>query len=96
MMAAIAATLTLRAVSSADAQSVGRMLESDARNMVKDVGSVWASPEPLLAPPAGTEWLIRWSSEDPAYGGMGTAPLDTSDNWRIPGHATVVLSPHKP
>lgn len=53
MMAAIAATLTLRAVSPADAQSVGRMLESDARNMLKDVGSVWASPFDSK----GRDWL---------------------------------------
>src|SRR5437762_10726373 len=28
--------------------------------------------EPLLAPPAGTDWALRWSSEDPTYGGGGT------------------------
>jgi maltooligosyltrehalose trehalohydrolase len=52
------------------------------------------APEPLLAPPAGTEWQVRWSSEDPAYGGRGTTALDT-DNWEIPGHSTVVLAPHQ-
>jgi maltooligosyltrehalose trehalohydrolase len=31
--------------------------------------------EPLLAPPAGSEWLVRWSSEDPAYGGGGTPEI---------------------
>jgi maltooligosyltrehalose trehalohydrolase len=51
------------------------------------------APEPLLAPPLGYVWDIRWSSEDPAYGGMGTAPLDTEENWRIPGGAAVVLRP---
>jgi maltooligosyltrehalose trehalohydrolase len=54
------------------------------------------APEPLLAPPAGTGWHIRWSSEDLAYGGRGTAPLDTDTNWEIPGHATVVLAPRLP
>jgi maltooligosyltrehalose trehalohydrolase len=54
------------------------------------------APEPLLAPPGGTIWEIRWSSEDPAYGGGGTAPLDTDDNWRIPGQAAVVLAPRRP
>ena len=52
-MTAIAAVLTLNAVSSADAQSVGRMLESDVRNMAKDVGSVWASPFDSK----GRDWL---------------------------------------
>jgi maltooligosyltrehalose trehalohydrolase len=51
------------------------------------------APEPLLAPPAESEWIILWSSEDAKYGGTGTPPLDTEDNWRIPGRAAVVLKP---
>ena len=51
------------------------------------------APEPLLAPPAGHRWRILWSSEHPRYGGTGTPPLDAKDNWRIPGHAAVALSP---
>ena len=50
-------------------------------------------PEPLLAPVAGGSWQLLWSSEDPAYGGQGTASLDTDEGWRIPGRATVVLAP---
>jgi len=53
------------------------------------------APEPLLAPPVGKTWGILWSSESPEYGGLGTAPLDTEENWRIPGHAAVVLTPEK-
>lgn len=51
------------------------------------------APEPLLAPPEGMEWQILWSSEDPRYGGTGTPPLDSKENWRIPGHAAVALRP---
>lgn len=51
------------------------------------------APEPLLAPPAGKNWEILWSSEDPRYGGIGTPQLDTSDNWRVPGHSLLVLKP---
>jgi maltooligosyltrehalose trehalohydrolase len=51
------------------------------------------APEPLLAPPAGAVWTILWSSDDPRYGGAGTPPLETRNNWRIPGHAAVVLHP---
>jgi maltooligosyltrehalose trehalohydrolase len=51
------------------------------------------APEPLLAPPQGMRWRILWSSEDPRYGGTGTSQLDSEDNWRIPGHAAVALSP---
>jgi len=54
------------------------------------------SPEPLLAPVAGKQWTVIWSSEDPKYGGLGTFPPDTDDNWRIPGNAAVVLSSEAP
>lgn len=54
------------------------------------------APEPLLAPPEDRLWQPLWSSEDPAYGGCGTAPLETADNWRIPGHAAVVMRPVEP
>lgn len=52
------------------------------------------APEPLLAPPASTEWIKVWSSEDPQYGGCGTPLLDTESNWKIPGQAAVLLHPH--
>lgn len=51
------------------------------------------APEPLLAPPdVDAHWHPIWSSEAPKYGGQGTAPLDTDDNWQIPGEAAVVLA----
>jgi len=48
--------------------------------------------EPLLAPPLGQRWGTAWSSEDPRYGGAGTAPVDTDDGLRLPGHAAIVLA----
>jgi maltooligosyltrehalose trehalohydrolase len=51
------------------------------------------APEPLLAPPEGRRWQLQWSSEDPGYGGGGTAPLEDEENWHIPAHAAVVLRP---
>jgi maltooligosyltrehalose trehalohydrolase len=52
------------------------------------------APEPLLAPPAEKRWKKALSTEDPAYGGSGTAPLDTeAEGWFIPGRCTVVLRP---
>ena len=51
-------------------------------------------PEPLLAPPIGTEWTLRWSSEDPGYGGHGTPAIVSEAGWRLPAHATVVLVPN--
>jgi maltooligosyltrehalose trehalohydrolase len=50
-------------------------------------------PEPLLAPPLRTVWELRWSSEDPSYGGVGTPPLETEEHWRIQGQAAVLLAP---
>jgi maltooligosyltrehalose trehalohydrolase len=53
------------------------------------------APEPLLAPPENARWQVLWSSEDPRYGGHGTPPLaiESDDDWRVPGHAAVVLYP---
>jgi maltooligosyltrehalose trehalohydrolase len=51
------------------------------------------APEPLLAPPVGAVWRMLWSSEDPRYGGRGTAAVESEDGFRLPGHAAVVLIP---
>jgi maltooligosyltrehalose trehalohydrolase len=52
------------------------------------------APEPLLAPPQGRRWQKVLATEDPAYGGSGTAPVDTEqEGWRIPGRCAVVLRP---
>ncbi len=53
-------------------------------------------PEPLLAPLSGKSWHVIWSSEDPKYGGLGTFPPDTGDNWRIPGNSAVAFSSEPP
>jgi maltooligosyltrehalose trehalohydrolase len=71
-------------------------LEGDDRLLFVNLGMdvhLDPAPEPLLAPPDDSEWETLWSSEDPKYGGLGTSPLDTQDNWRIPGHAAVLLKP---
>jgi len=51
------------------------------------------APEPLLGPVAKCRWAVVWSSEDPAYGGCGMAPVESEENWRIPGRAAIFLSP---
>ena len=50
-------------------------------------------PEPLLAPPDGHAWQLRWSSEDPEYGGNGTPAVAGDHGWTIVGHSAVVLKP---
>ncbi len=80
----------------ADEAFVLRWLGDEHRLLVVNLGRelhLDPAPEPLLAPPRGSAWEILWSSESPAYGGSGTAPLDTEENWRIPGHAAVLLRP---
>jgi maltooligosyltrehalose trehalohydrolase len=70
--------------------------DGDDRLLLVNLGGdlhLLPAPEPLLAPPEGCTWTLFWSSEDPAYGGHGTAAFDTEGNWRIPGEAAVVLGP---
>jgi maltooligosyltrehalose trehalohydrolase len=49
--------------------------------------------EPLIAPPAGKDWDVEWSSEDPRYGGAGAPPLWSKGRWRLPGESATVLAP---
>ena len=49
--------------------------------------------DPLLAPPDGTDWAVRWSSEDPRYCGTGTPDVFPGERWRIPAEAALVLGP---
>ncbi len=70
--------------------------DDDDRLLVINLGKdlfLNPAPEPLLSPPENAQWVTLWSSEDPAYGGSGTFPLDTENNWIIPGNAAVVLKP---
>jgi maltooligosyltrehalose trehalohydrolase len=74
-------------------------VDSDDRLLVVNFGSdlnLNPAPEPLLAPPAGKVWRTVWSSEDYRYGGTGTPPLETKNNWCIPGEAAVALAPADP
>ncbi len=50
------------------------------------------SAEPLVAPALNTHWEVMFSSEDPQYGGSGTALLNTAD-WHLPGHAAILMKP---
>lgn len=51
--------------------------------------------QPLFAPPERhTHWTTIWNSEDPAYGGYGTAePNPKVGGWKLPGCAAVLLAP---
>ncbi len=50
--------------------------------------------EPLLAPTSRAGWATLWTSESPAYGGLGTPRLPRSlHGWCMPGGSAVVLVP---
>jgi maltooligosyltrehalose trehalohydrolase len=69
-------------------------IESDDRLLIVNLGrdlNLNPAPEPLLAPPENTRWIVDWTSEGPRYGGWGTPPVETADNWHIQGEAAVVL-----
>ena len=68
----------------------------DDRVLVVNFGPDLLRPsyaEPLLAPPPNADWVCRWSSEDPAYGGHGTPDLWPDGCWVIPSETALVLSP---
>lgn len=60
-------------------------------NLAADLAA-GAFAEPLVAPPLGRTWGMRWSSEHVRYGGMGVHDIVTADGWRIPGQSATVLS----
>jgi maltooligosyltrehalose trehalohydrolase len=68
----------------------------DCRLVIVNLGrDLFPNPlsEPLLAAPPGKCWATLWYSEHPRYGGGGAPPLETKSQWRIPGHAVIVLQP---
>ncbi len=52
-------------------------------------------PEPLIAPVAGRDWRLKWSSEDLAYGGGGAPAPVSGGVWRVPGRAALVVVPNE-
>jgi maltooligosyltrehalose trehalohydrolase len=68
-------------------------VDGDDRLLLVNLGRdlVWQpASEPLLAPPVDFDWQLLWSSENPRYGGLGTAPIDARC-WNVPGHTALVL-----
>ncbi|MFB3818139.1 MAG: malto-oligosyltrehalose trehalohydrolase [Candidatus Methylomirabilales bacterium] len=67
----------------------------DDRLLVMNLGltcTLHAAPEPLLAPPAGRQWSVLWSSEHPKYGGEGVPAQAPDQPWRLLGHAALVYA----
>jgi maltooligosyltrehalose trehalohydrolase len=49
-------------------------------------------PEPLVAPPLGSRWTVRWHSESPRYGGSGLPEIAPEAEWRLPAHCAVLFA----
>ena len=49
-------------------------------------------PDPLIAPPAGRSWRMRFSTEEFPYGGSGAYTPCVRSRWRIPGEAALLLA----
>lgn len=50
------------------------------------------APEPLLAPPRAMQWDLRWSSDEPGYGGPGAVHPGQDGRWVIPGESATLLA----
>jgi maltooligosyltrehalose trehalohydrolase len=73
---------------------------SEDRLLVVNLGAdldLESPAEPLLSPPAEPDhacWRMLWSSEDPRYGGNGSAEPESEERgWKLPGFATLLLGP---
>lgn len=67
---------------------------ADDRLLVLNLGVDTAPPvsTPLIAPPDRAGWRLLWSSEDPLYGGAGTAANVFEAGWVIPGNAALLFA----
>ena len=54
---------------------------------------LYPASEPLLAPPQNGDWTIVFSTEHPRYGGSGTPPYESEQNWRLLSQSAVLLAP---
>jgi maltooligosyltrehalose trehalohydrolase len=70
-----------------DAQRADRLLVVN----LGDELDLTSAPEPLLAAPAGMDWQLAWSSDDPRYDGNGTLSPYTSAGWRLPAESAALL-----
>ena len=51
------------------------------------------APEPLLAAPRASKWVLLWSSESVQYGGQGLAKVHANSLWRLPGESALLFGP---
>lgn len=61
-------------------------------NLGKDL-RLTAVPEPLIAPPPGMYWDLKWSSEEPEYGGTGIPVFGEVEQWLLPSESALFMVP---
>jgi maltooligosyltrehalose trehalohydrolase len=69
----------------------GLVLRYDERLLIVNLGEeirLDVVDEPLLAPPFGKIWGLRWSSND-------TEAIETEGAWRVPATTAIVLAPQQ-
>ena len=47
--------------------------------------------DPLFAAPPDRPWKLTWTSDDPAYGGVGAVPFLNAGRWLLRGLSTALL-----
>jgi maltooligosyltrehalose trehalohydrolase len=70
----------------------------DERLLLVNLGadlSLSSVPDPLFAPPPGTDWHVIWSSEDAAYGGGGRRRIETTRRFILSADCAVVFAPER-
>jgi maltooligosyltrehalose trehalohydrolase len=70
--------------------------DDDTRLLLVNLGAdldLTPLPEPLLAPPVGTQWAVQWSSSSILYGGPGEQPLHAQPAWRLHAESAMLLRP---
>jgi maltooligosyltrehalose trehalohydrolase len=68
--------------------------EDDDRLLLVNFGErqvLHPASEPLLAPPSNCKWETLWTSESPRYGGSGSAPVATTEQWFLPAESMAAL-----
>jgi maltooligosyltrehalose trehalohydrolase len=71
-------------------------LAADERLLLVNLGAdlpLASIPDPLFAPPAGSDWHEVWSSEDPIYGGGGRRKIEPVRRFTLSANSAVVFAP---
>jgi maltooligosyltrehalose trehalohydrolase len=72
--------------------------EADDRLLIVNLGpqlDAESITDPLVAPCANARWRLLWSSEDPQYGGAGSADILQQHGWSVPAHSATLLATQK-